>query len=268
MEYLHPYLFYDLRLKTPSVDNDGDLDAKIYVNNTLVKTETVTSDDWGEVEWRPTPTDFDTTIQYVPKIGVVDISGLSLSVGTRYDVRVDGVQDSGHTDNRNRVEVKMISQQPPATPTLSSWTAPPDFSQGDTVTGTASVKVIRDDLTWLQSVVTNRNYVSTKYRIDPKIYQGAENIAYSPMWMVRFHRWLHYMVELSDTQIALLDDGDIEVEPRLCYWKPGTGWEEVSLDYEPGEWRQIDLTSVDGLRPGTHYTLKDVQFAMEADSYA
>lgn len=241
MTYLHRYLYYDIRLRAPH--NDSTLTAKLYVNGSQVGSDMAVdqSNRWTPGESGNSYAEGD----FTPFIGAADLNSLGLTVGNTYRVHVT-VTHSGIDDSVMAILVNNLHQQPASTPTVTGWTNPPTWARGTSVTGTASAKVLRDDLVWLTDRVVYRNQVSDICRHDDH-YQRA-------LWGIRYHSVLWYRSEP-------LNDDDT-MEPTLGYWFGGE-WKEHRLNYKPNEWQSANLDAIDGLMPGAIYRLTGVTAGVE-----
>lgn len=240
LTYLHRYLYYDIRLRKPY--NAGTVTAKIYVNGTQVGSDLA---DAGANWYRAAlPTDSAPEENYFPFVGAVDLSSLGLSAGTRYLVQVKGTH-SGTDDDYTRVAVNMIHGQQPSSPTLTGWSTMPIYARGTSVTGTASMKAIRDNVVWLTGRVVYRNQASALWR--------AYRTDQRPLWSIRYHRYLHYRCEKENEQD--------EKNPSIGYWY--NGWQETDLPVEANTWQVVNLNNFPGLFVGAKYQLRDVTVAIE-----
>ena len=237
-----------IKLQTGPVVTLGSKASDTFTGCTLVGTHwrAAGPGDWVKHWPEQTPVG-DSEEEYANYTGVFSLTGLGLSEGTRYPVQALAYWD-GHEygDNTTAVlKVNLLSEQPASNPTLTGWSAMPTFAHGDTVTGTASAKTIRDNLTWLSSRVVYANpSTMRRYWQD----QGA--------WFIHRLRWLHYYIiydELSDTEEPSAEIG----------WMVGGEWKTDSLPYEPNTWLVHDLWGVAGLLDGYAYRVRLPGYCME-----
>lgn len=242
LEYLHRYLYYDVRIRPPY--SDGTTTATLTVNgfDYVLGSRTTPTDRYPATH---APDEGDTGdedegFSFFTHRGTVDLSALGLSEGGLYTASVS-VSHSGDS-NLATAKLLLLSQQPPATASVVGWTNPPTFVRGTTVGGAGSMKVIRDDLTWLSSRLVYRNPATMQHRLDYTMPQRS----------VRRRRWLHYRCDLPDYQ------------PSLGWWD-GTAWQETSLSYEPAVWQKFDMAGAKRLWEGGVYRVRDVSYMLEDD---
>ena len=180
-------------------------------------------------------------------VGTFDTNSLGLTEGTRYKMQVvayDDIHTYG-TNTTGMVKVMQLAEQPASNPTLGGWSTMPAWEHGDTVTGSGSVKAIRDNLAWLSSRIVYSN-PATPWR----------NVLHPPLWFIQEYDWLHYYCEYKE------DSDDDEPKPSIGFLY-GNEWQEVSVPFEANKWLAYDLRGVAHLWPGTKYRLRDVTYAME-----
>ena len=249
LEYLHRYLFYDVRIRPPYEDGTTTVTLTVDGNDYTLGSRTTPTDRW------PAPHsadegdtgDEDEGYQFFTHRGTVDLNSLGLTVGTLYTASVA----VAHTGDPTIATAKLhlLFQQTPTTPSLAGWTTPPTFVRGTTVGGAGSMKVIRDDLTWLSSRIAYRNPATMRRDIPHTM----------PQRMVRAHRWLHYRCEPIPKAAG---EEPEDLQPSLGYWD-GVEWQEVSLPYKPNEWLWHDMSGDARLWEGAVYRLRDITYAIE-----
>lgn len=239
MTHVSRYLYYDLRMR-PGY-HDGTFTMRLYYDGNLLLTENLDEDDRFHMPGSDEP---DGMKGFWRFSGTVDLNSLGLTVGDDYEVYVEGEHSCGSGEMYTDIRVLLIHEQQASTPTLTGWTKTPLWERGDVVTGTASAKVLRDDLVWLTDRVVYENYA---------VHRQMDVTLQS--WMVRYHRWLHVRWEPKDED---------EEKPALYYFY--NGWQEADLDVKPNEWTAVDLDSIAGLWPGSRYRVSRADFYLEDDS--
>ena len=146
----------------------------------------------------------------------------------------------------------------------------PDFQHGNVVTGDYDVKIIRDNIQWLIDQITDypyRNHGSGRWyrrnRTDDEFYFKHFGGSPSPLRMVRSRRFLYYY-----TIPAPEDESNnyTDETPSIVFTLAGED-KTHALEYDEDEpsWRSVDLDSITGLWPSTHYQVVGVEFAIEDD---
>lgn len=240
--HLNRYLYYDLRLRP--AHNSGTLSASIVVNGTTVQTVSVDDSDRFR---QPDPQEPDGEVDYTRFYGAVDLSALALTEVTDYKIEVMATH-SGIDDMFTEVQVLLLHEQQASSPTFTGWSVMPIFWRGDTVDGAGSMQTLRDNIVWLTDRVAYRNWAVHR-RFD------RHPVAMPPVWMVRYHRWLHYRWEPSDP--------DSDPAPEIGYLHQAK-WQTVSLPAEANKWLAVDLSTFVGLFVGTRYRVAHVAYALEA----
>lgn len=243
MRHMNRYLYYDIRMR-PSY-NSGDLYAHIYVNSNLVLTLHVTDSDRFR---KPEPQEPDGEKDWTRFEGAIDLDPYGLIFGSEYKVEVTSTHVSSDGDDFSETRVLLLYEQQASLPSLSGWSTMPIFSRGDTIDGAGSMKAIRDNIEWLTNNVVYCNN-ATMRRVDANV------LIMPPLWMVRYHRWLHYRWEP--------DDPDSDPPPELGYTYQSK-WQTVNIPSEPNKWLSVDLDSINGLFIGSRYRIANVAYALES----
>lgn len=234
-----------VKLGTPNVDGSFADCVRGY-NETPQQTLKNDCYVWQEFQDGET---YEKQADYAVYRGVVDLNTLGLNEGQLYEVTIiPGRHEHFNPGDTDRTDmsafgVDYLYTTSASQPYVPGWSAMPSYSRGSTVTGAASIKTIRDNLTWLSNTarIVYRNHAS------PFLGRWGG-------YGVRQRRWLVYYCT------------DKDQSPELMYWTNNKELETVGLTNKPYEWVSYDLSAAEGLWDGVGYHVRGVTYAMEDDS--